>query len=98
MLVLLDGFREIALSDHVELCCLYLVVIVRLVLGWCVSFFLLMIRRPPRSTRTYTLFPYTSLFRSVPGSDHQVSAQQPDAGHLRHGVRRAGGLFRRGQP
>src|SRR3546814_1446042 len=25
-----------------------------------------MIRRPPRSTRTYTLFPYTSLFRSVP--------------------------------
>src|SRR3546814_8407378 len=23
-----------------------------------------MIRRPPRSTRTYTLFPYTSLFRS----------------------------------
>src|SRR3546814_3764480 len=26
--------------------------------------FLLMIRRPPRSTRTYTLFPYTTLFRS----------------------------------
>src|SRR3546814_9237930 len=25
----------------------------------------LMIRRPPRSTRTYTLFPYTTLFRSV---------------------------------
>src|SRR3546814_5519774 len=24
-----------------------------------------MIRRPPRSTRTYTLFPYTTLFRSV---------------------------------
>src|SRR3546814_6198208 len=24
-----------------------------------------MIRRPPRSTRTVTLFPYTSLFRSV---------------------------------
>src|SRR3546814_20765023 len=29
-----------------------------------VSFFL-RIRRPPRSTRTYTLFPYTTLFRSV---------------------------------
>src|SRR3546814_8581801 len=30
------------------------------------SFFLfLMIRRPPRSTRTDTLFPYTTLFRSV---------------------------------
>src|SRR3546814_16664427 len=28
-------------------------------------FFFLMIRRPPRSTRTETLFPYTTLFRSV---------------------------------
>src|SRR3546814_3454128 len=27
-------------------------------------FFLFMIRRPPRSTRTDTLFPYTTLFRS----------------------------------
>src|SRR3546814_8809534 len=27
-------------------------------------FFILMIRRPPRSTRTDTLFPYTTLFRS----------------------------------
>src|SRR3546814_14401048 len=27
--------------------------------------FLLMIRRPPRSTRTDTLFPYTTLFRSA---------------------------------
>src|SRR3546814_12404364 len=26
-----------------------------------------MIRRPPRSTRTDTLFPYTTLFRSSPG-------------------------------
>src|SRR3546814_17388380 len=30
------------------------------------SFFFLMIRRPPRSTRTDTLFPYTTLFRSQP--------------------------------
>src|SRR3546814_10377618 len=30
-----------------------------------VIFFLLMIRRPPRSTRTDTLFPCTTLFRSV---------------------------------
>src|SRR3546814_6286437 len=29
-------------------------------------FFFLMIRRPPRSTRTDTLFPYTTLFRSEP--------------------------------
>src|SRR3546814_18540439 len=30
--------------------------------SYCVFF--LMIRRPPRSTRTDTLFPYTTLFRS----------------------------------
>src|SRR3546814_1105425 len=28
-----------------------------------------MIRRPPRSTRTDTLFPYTTLFRSVVGEE-----------------------------
>src|SRR3546814_15518717 len=28
-----------------------------------------MIRRPPRSTRTDTLFPYTTLFRSAAGND-----------------------------
>src|SRR3546814_13396876 len=28
------------------------------------TFFVLMIRRPPRSTHTDTLFPYTTLFRS----------------------------------
>src|SRR3546814_13464521 len=31
-----------------------------------VIFFFLMIRRPPRSTRTDTLFPYTTLSRSKP--------------------------------
>src|SRR3546814_12638761 len=30
----------------------------------CLYFFFLLIRRPPRSTRTDTLFPYTTLFRS----------------------------------
>src|SRR3546814_7446357 len=34
-----------------------------------VMFFFLMIRRPPRSTRTDTLFPYTTLFRSLAGKD-----------------------------
>src|SRR3546814_13774065 len=37
-------------------------------------FFFLMIRRPPRSTRTDTLFPYTTLFRSLwrrPSSDSE---------------------------
>src|SRR3546814_16628512 len=32
-----------------------------------------MIRRPPRSTRTYTLFPYTSLCRSIGSSDRLSS-------------------------
>src|SRR3546814_18374395 len=32
-----------------------------------VMFFFLMIRRPPRSTRTDKLFPYTTLFRSRDG-------------------------------
>src|SRR3546814_13736631 len=35
-----------------------------LVVMMCSCFFFLMIRRPPRSTRTDTLFPYTTLFRS----------------------------------
>src|SRR3546814_591711 len=30
-----------------------------------ILFFFLLIRRPPRSTRTDTLFPYTTLFRSL---------------------------------
>src|SRR3546814_14603284 len=33
--------------------------------------FFLMIRRPPRSTRTDTLFPYTTLFRSTTVTDVQ---------------------------
>src|SRR3546814_8823383 len=32
-----------------------------------------MIRRPPRSTRTDTLFPYTTLFRSRPHKDRRKS-------------------------
>src|SRR3546814_5068359 len=33
-----------------------------------------MIRRPPRSTRTDTLFPYTTLFRSKIGGDRETAA------------------------
>src|SRR3546814_7947943 len=33
-----------------------------------------MIRRPPRSTRTDTLFPYTTLFRS---DDYQIYSSRP---------------------
>src|SRR3546814_854817 len=42
--------------------------------------FFLMIRRPPRSTRTDTLFPYTTLFRAL-----QVVLQE--AGDVREDVR-----------
>src|SRR3546814_7229164 len=42
---------------------LFLIYQVNLFLSTCLFFFL-MIRRPPRSTRTDTLFPYTTLFRS----------------------------------
>src|SRR3546814_12267165 len=37
-----------------------------------------MIRRPPRSTRTDTLFPYTTLFRSTLMSEHS-DLQVPSA-------------------
>src|SRR3546814_20889966 len=44
-----------------------------------ILFFFLMIRRPPRSTRTDTLFPYTTLFRSgqYAGPDRKA-AVDPD--------------------
>src|SRR3546814_2904349 len=38
-----------------------------------------MIRRPPRSTRTDTLFPYTTLFRSVLFGG-TIDAKAPDGG------------------
>src|SRR3546814_21109561 len=39
-------------------------------------FFCLMIRRPPRSTRTDTLFPYTTLFRSAGRVRHREKGRQ----------------------
>src|SRR3546814_14726905 len=39
--------------------------------------FFLMIRRPPRSTRTDTLFPYTTLFRS----QYMLDTQTSEAGY-----------------
>src|SRR3546814_7362868 len=42
---------------HTSVCVYYMTYSARI--------FLLMIRRPPRSTRTDTLFPYTTLFRSL---------------------------------
>src|SRR3546814_7455569 len=49
--------------------------------GMCVSrFFCLRIRRPPRSTRTDTLFPYTTLFRSF----LQIARAAKDEGEAQH--------------
>src|SRR3546814_17230575 len=48
-----------------------------------------MIRRPPRSTRTDTLFPYTTLFRSdhgaMSGMDHGAMAAGASAAAADHG-------------
>src|SRR3546814_4964680 len=43
---------------------LYYLFVLSFSLSFSTSFFFLIIRRPPRSTRTDTLFPYTTLFRS----------------------------------
>src|SRR3546814_9726043 len=54
-----------------------------------------MIRRPPRSTRTDTLFPYTTLFRSAP------IAPRPPVHHnhaLQHGMRVSEDVFISHQP
>src|SRR3546814_5208281 len=42
-----------------------------------------MIRRPPRSTRTDTLFPYTTLFRSLGPQPRGVAEPPPDAADQR---------------
>src|SRR3546814_12682984 len=57
-----------------------------------------MIRRPPRVTRTDTLFPYTTLFRSVViGAVHQLYLEVADreADHVPIFGRRAETLFHR---
>src|SRR3546814_8529449 len=54
-----------------------------------------MIRRPPRSTRTDTLFPYTTLFRSHPGGEPQGPRRHPEERH-RDDEDRAGEVDRRG--
>src|SRR3546814_16977739 len=63
-----------------------------------------MIRRPPRSTRTDTLFPYTTLFRSRQGRParrhHALAGPGPAArdGEAPAGRRDAGGAHRRRHP
>src|SRR3546814_10088759 len=49
-------------------------------------FFFLMIRRPPRSTRTDTLFPYTTLFRTTAIEDFLAFGYVPDDNCIVAGV------------
>src|SRR3546814_4219745 len=50
-----------------------------------------MIRRPPKSTRTDTRFPYTTLFRSeAEGSDDRRDADHDIAEQSRHGEQEGG--------
>src|SRR3546814_12407974 len=44
-----------------------------------------MIRRPPRSTRTYTLFPYPTLFRSVRRIEREYALDALAEGNLADG-------------
>src|SRR3546814_16087405 len=57
---------------------------------WC-FFLFLMIRRPPRSTRTDTLFPYTPLFRARHAVPHgqQSNARAPGASAMARASSRA---------
>src|SRR3546814_21019042 len=73
-------------------------------------FFFLMIRRPPRSTRTDTLFPYTTLFRSprphrprggeqrhIIGDEALQEIPNAFARQADHGAVRKGGVGHRGK-
>src|SRR3546814_7307850 len=54
-------------------------------------FFFLMIRRPPRSTRTDTLFPYTTLFRSLEQQNLARGDRAEDDKARRYGQKRRKG-------
>src|SRR3546814_2131160 len=49
-----------------------------------------MIRRPPRSTRTDTLFPYTTLLRSLRHQCRTARVGRGDEGRVEHRVDRGG--------
>src|SRR3546814_9780445 len=71
---------------------MFMFIVVLCELSCLIFFFFLMIRRPPRSTRTDTLFPYTTLFRSLchrrdgrlvvvfHGDEHGAALRQGHAG------------------
>src|SRR3546814_15646978 len=63
----------------------------RFFLSMCVVFYL-MIRRPPRSTRTDTLFPYTTLVRSSHHFAVTIVLRSPACGAARPAIRAGAGL------
>src|SRR3546814_3673553 len=73
------SFQLLFLLCLICICCVYVFLVF--------IFFFLMIRRPPRSTRTDTLFPYTTLFRSFPlppGSGNQTASRKARRILFRH--------------
>src|SRR3546814_4332036 len=58
----------------------------------CVVVCLLMIRRPPRSTRTDTLFPYTTLFRAANWRKNEIVRQPQHLPVMEIGVPRIPGI------
>src|SRR3546814_12901080 len=81
---LLDKYHTVAVLIHSYKCILSFLYSVRLSDSPCILispfsyiFFCLMPRRPPRSTRTATLFPYTTLFRSRCAARASVRRHDP---------------------
>src|SRR3546814_7085880 len=67
--------------------CVLLPLILLSIFTFFVIFFLI-IRRPPRSTRTDTLFPYTTLFRSPLDDGEDLRRRARAAGTILQAVRR----------
>src|SRR3546814_16126836 len=82
----------------VNVCVIFIAICVASDSDYIVLFFFLMIRRPPRSTRTDTLFPYTTLFRSTGGvgapCEEEQTKCQPELHGRLLGLRRCSCLAR----
>src|SRR3546814_4130544 len=81
------------MTTKVSTRCLFYVIFV-LLLVICYVLVFLMVRRPPRSTRTDTLFPYTTLFRSPDARIRSSLARRPQGGQRMHArdIKRSTGI------
>src|SRR3546814_16189769 len=72
-------FMFCVFNDYICLCVLSYCLYICMFLVFFCCFFFLMIRRTPRSTRTDTLFPYTTLFRSfvIPARPRMTPTHAP---------------------